>query len=79
MFGFTHTGVDACGSVDLPGSNRTEMDEELCLRWIQLATFFPLARHSETFNTNNTYVTSPLAFNNTARKAALWKTMRDRM
>jgi alpha-glucosidase (family GH31 glycosyl hydrolase) len=53
MFGFTHTGVDACGTIDYPGANRTDMDEELCLRWIQLATFFPLARHSQTLNSNN--------------------------
>jgi alpha-glucosidase (family GH31 glycosyl hydrolase) len=53
MFGFTHTGVDACGTIDYPGANRIDMDEELCLRWIQLATFFPLARHSQTLNSNN--------------------------
>jgi alpha-glucosidase (family GH31 glycosyl hydrolase) len=79
MFGFTHTGVDACGTTDHPSVNRTEMDEELCLRWIQLATFFPLARHSQNFKSNDNYVTSPLAFKDPAKKQALWKTMRDRM
>ncbi len=34
MFGFTHTGADACGTVNHPNETRTEMDEELCLRWI---------------------------------------------
>jgi alpha-glucosidase (family GH31 glycosyl hydrolase) len=45
MFGFTHTGADACGNTEFD-STKKEMNEELCLRWIQLATFFPLARHS---------------------------------
>ena len=79
MFGFTHTGVDACGSIDHPTSNRTEMDEELCLRWIQLATFFPLARHSQNFKANDSYVTGPLGFKEGPRMEALKKTMRDRM
>ena len=55
MFGFTHSGADACGTLDIANSNRTEVDEELCLRWIQLATFFPLARHSQNFKTNNSH------------------------
>ena len=46
MFGMPLTGTDVCGY-------RTEedtLDEELCLRWYQLATFFPLARHSQSTN-----------------------------
>jgi len=42
MFGIPHSGADVCG---FKGGNT--FDEELCLRWYQLATFFPLARHSQ--------------------------------
>jgi len=42
MFGMIHSGTDVCGYY----SGGDELDEELCLRWYQLATFFPLARHS---------------------------------
>ena len=41
MFGMTHSGADVCGFTNGEG----DLDEELCLRWYQLATFFPLARH----------------------------------
>jgi alpha-glucosidase (family GH31 glycosyl hydrolase) len=41
MFGIPHTGADVCGTYG------EEIDEELCLRWIQLATFYPLARHNQ--------------------------------
>ena len=80
MFGFTHTGADACGTTDRPNATRSEMDEELCLRWIQLATFFPLARHSQDFKANDSYLTGPLGFKtNSTRFTSLKKTMRDRM
>jgi alpha-glucosidase (family GH31 glycosyl hydrolase) len=79
MFGFTHSGVDACGSLDAPGSNRTQMDEELCLRWIQLQTFFPLARHSQNFNKNDAYLTGPLGFKQGPGLNSLKRTMRDRL
>lgn len=46
MMGFTHSGVDVCGLIEDKDYKGTGMDQELCLRWIQLATFFPLARHS---------------------------------
>jgi len=48
MFGLTHSGTDACGSME-PNGATTAMDEELCLRWLQMTTFMPLARHSQTF------------------------------
>jgi alpha-glucosidase (family GH31 glycosyl hydrolase) len=48
MFGLTHSGTDACGSIESNNAT-TAMDEELCLRWLQLTTFMPLARHSQIF------------------------------
>jgi alpha-glucosidase (family GH31 glycosyl hydrolase) len=68
MFGFTHSGADACGAIDYNAHPNQTMDEELCLRWIQLATFFPLARHSQDFNRNDTYVSGPLGFKDEANK-----------
>jgi alpha-glucosidase (family GH31 glycosyl hydrolase) len=79
IFGFTHSGADACGTLDPASVNRTEVDEELCLRWIQLATFFPLARHSQNYNKNDSHVTGPLGFKEGPRMMALQKTMQDRM
>jgi alpha-glucosidase len=43
MFGMPLSGSDVCGYK----SGGEMLDEELCLRWYQLATFFPLARHSQ--------------------------------
>jgi alpha-glucosidase (family GH31 glycosyl hydrolase) len=62
MMGFTHSGVDVCGLIEEKDDMRFSMDEELCLRWLQLATFFPLARHSQDFSAANPYVTGPLGF-----------------
>jgi alpha-glucosidase len=38
MFGVPLTGPETCGFFG------TEANDELCGRWIQLATFYPLAR-----------------------------------
>jgi len=38
MYGFSATMVDTCGSLG-------PMDEELCARWTQLATFMPMVRN----------------------------------
>mmetsp|Transcript_3315 Transcript_3315/g.2275 ORF Transcript_3315/g.2275 Transcript_3315/m.2275 type:complete len:139 (-) Transcript_3315:760-1176(-) len=45
MFGIPHSGADVCGLI---GEHR---DDELCLRWIQLSTFYPMARQHQ----NQTY------------------------
>lgn len=41
MFGIPHVGADVCG---YKGSKR---DDEMCARWIQLSTFYPLARSNQ--------------------------------
>jgi len=46
MFGIPHTGADVCGFF---GEKR---DDEMCLRWIQLATFYPLARAHQNLSYN---------------------------
>jgi alpha-glucosidase (family GH31 glycosyl hydrolase) len=42
MFGIPMTGPDACG---FKGADKTDFNQdELCGRWMQLTTFFPMAR-----------------------------------
>eukprot|EP00347_Sterkiella_histriomuscorum_P006514 403352477 len=48
IFGIPHSGINVC---DFMLQNS---DEELCLRWIQLGTFFPLARFSQNVNLSGT-------------------------
>jgi alpha-glucosidase (family GH31 glycosyl hydrolase) len=79
MMGFTHSGVDVCGLIEEKDVKRESMNEELCLRWIQLATFFPLARHSQDFSPANPYVTGPLGFKDGLKKYSAQLSMRDRM
>ena len=44
MFGMPFTGADVCGSkVGSPDQSKEEQ-EEICARWYQLSTFYPLAR-----------------------------------
>jgi len=64
MFGIPHTGANICGS-HLP-ANETKLNQELCLRWIQLATFYPFARFTydvgqaptEPYNLEGDYLTA---------------------
>lgn len=45
MFGIPLAGADVCGNTDVTSTPPvTELDEELCARWIQLSAFYPLAR-----------------------------------
>lgn len=48
MFGIPHVGADVCGFFG------EKKDDEMCARWIQLATFYPLARAHQnlTYNDN---------------------------
>jgi alpha-glucosidase (family GH31 glycosyl hydrolase) len=64
MFGIPHSGADICGFYELD-NNVNKFDEELCLRWIQLATFFPLARHSQAFTDEQAYLTGALGMKDT--------------
>ena len=70
IFGMPHTGSDVCG---FSSDNKT-LDEELCLRWYQLATFFPLARHAQD---PNAVRSEPFKFQK--YKTQVLKTMHDRM
>lgn len=49
MFGIPHVGADVCGFFACPNDPRLECltddeQQELCGRWMQLATFYPFAR-----------------------------------
>ena len=46
MFGIPHVGPDVCGFF---GNKR---DDELCGRWTQLATFYPLSRFHYELNSD---------------------------
>jgi alpha-glucosidase (family GH31 glycosyl hydrolase) len=56
MFGIPHSGPDTCGTFG------DTTDDELCARWIQLATFFPLARLNSPME-NNSEKIMPFFFN----------------
>ena len=44
MFGIPFTGADVCGNRK-DSANQTEEEQyEICARWYQLSTFYPLAR-----------------------------------
>ena len=72
MFGLPHSGSDICGYK----TGGDKLDEELCQRWYQLATFFPLARHSQDSEGPRT---DPNSIQTEAIKASIKKTMHDRM
>lgn len=70
MFGIPFTGADVCGAT----SSAKTLDEELCARWAQLATFYPFARN---FYDATTQPSEFYAFQNAEykemAKAALWQ------
>lgn len=67
MLGMVHTGVDVCGFYEYD-NERTELDEELCLRWLQLTTVLPLARHTQ--SDSDPFPSGPLAFKKESNKIA---------
>jgi alpha-glucosidase (family GH31 glycosyl hydrolase) len=72
MFGMPLSGSDICGYK----SAGDALDEELCLRWYQMATLFPLARHSQEAKGPRT---DPFGFKDQTKASAVKKTMHDRM
>lgn len=44
MFGIPMVGPDICGSIVDKLLNQTEQDE-LCARWLEVGSFYPLARY----------------------------------
>jgi alpha-glucosidase len=46
MFGIPVSGPDTCGTYE-DTSLPADEQEELCARWIQLASFYPLARQNQ--------------------------------
>lgn len=67
------SGTDVCG---YRAGDATTLDEELCLRWYQLASFFPLARHSQE---NKGPRTEPFMFTDATKKSQVKRAMHDRM
>lgn len=73
MFGMPLSGSDVCGYY---ANGEGAIDEELCLRWYQLATLFPLARHSQDPASART---DPFSFTNQVYAQQVKKSMHDRM
>ena len=46
MFGIPHVGADVCGFFG------EDKDDEMCLRWIQLSTFYTMARAHQNLTWN---------------------------
>lgn len=44
MFGIPFTGADVCGAQADSDDQPEEEQQEICARWYQLSTFYPLAR-----------------------------------
>ena len=64
MFGMPHTGANVCGNLESDLSD--EEQAEICARWIQLSTFYPLARqHLDEANKWEPY-NLPIRFRNMA-------------
>ena len=65
MFGVPHTGADVCGFFG------KERDDELCARWVQLATFYPLARfhYDKDSDMNEPYLVSEEPYKDMVHRA----------
>jgi len=53
MFGIPFTGAEVCGIGASTEEQSTEEQQEICARWYQLSTFYPLARvgkYNDKFN-----------------------------
>jgi len=68
MNGFSGVMIDACGSLG-------PMDEELCARWTQLATFMPMVRNYF----NSTYLDPKTGMRNTTDPSEPWIAKTDQL
>ena len=53
MFGIPHVGADVCGFFQCPKDKPCfdeDQQQEICGRWMQLATFYPFARQHRDLN-----------------------------
>lgn len=44
MFGIPYAGADVCGQIESSSDQNVAEQQEICARWYQLSTFYPLAR-----------------------------------
>jgi alpha-glucosidase (family GH31 glycosyl hydrolase) len=78
MFGFPHAGLDVCGFYEEDDLLKA-MNEELCLRYMHVTAYLPLARHTQAFTEEQAYLTGPLGFTTPYYKDASKETLVSRL